>query len=104
MEKWVEDLNKHFSKEDKQIANRHLKRCSSSLIIREMQIQIIMRYHFTLIRMAIIKKIYNEQMLEGVWRKGNRSTLLVAMYVGAATMENSMEVPQKNYKERCHMI
>jgi hypothetical protein len=92
------ELNREFSTKVSRMAKKHLKKCSKSLVIREMQIKTTLSFYLTPVRIAKIKHS-SWHTLARMWRKGNTPPLLVRVQAGTTTLEISLVVAQKIGKQ-----
>jgi hypothetical protein len=89
VKKWATELNRTFSKEEIQMAKKHMKKCLLSLAIKEMQIKTTLRFHLTPVKLAIIKN--TNRCCKDVGGKRNPHTLLVGMQTSVTTLEKNLE-------------
>jgi hypothetical protein len=88
--KWASEFNRQFSKQEVQMAHAYMKKCLTFLAIQEMQIKTTLRFHFTPVRIAIIKNTNNNKC----WQRCRENCLLlVGMQISTTNMESSMEIP-----------
>jgi hypothetical protein len=93
--KWDIDLNQELTTEKSPVAEKHLKKCPKSLVIREMKIKMKLRFHLTPIRIAKIKNLRGQNKLVRMWRKRNTPPLLVGMQIGTISLQINLEIPPK---------
>ena len=87
VKEWTKSPNRHLSKETVQLVNKHMKMCSTSFFVREIEIKTTMSYHLTSVKMASIKKSTSNVCRKGCEEKRNYFTLLIGMQTGTATLK-----------------
>ena len=87
--------NLEWLEEDKQMANKYMKKYSASLLIRELEIKTTVSYHLAPVRMAVLKKDKREEVLVRMWRKGTSCALLAEIYLGSALWETILRFLKK---------